>query len=174
MNISTHWLHAPDDLRPVFGVRENVFMQEQGFQNEFDDTDNTCWHLALTADGKTVGCARIFPDKDGLWHVGRVAVMKEYRKCHLGSAIMDAVEKKVAGLGGKGMILGPTIGSIIIRPLSQLTTALIGGQIPGLHLAIYGILLIVCIRFFPNGFYPLLLKLIQKVKGKFAKSSARS
>lgn len=105
MNISTHWLHAPDDLRPVFGVRENVFMQEQGFQNEFDDTDNTCWHLALTADGKTVGCARIFPDKDGLWHVGRVAVIKEYRGCHLGSAIMDAVEKKVAQLGGKGMVL---------------------------------------------------------------------
>lgn len=80
----------------------------------------------------------------------------------------------IALIGGKGMILGPTIGSIIIRPLSQLTTALIGGQIPGLHLAIYGILLIVCIRFFPNGFYPLLLKLIQKIKGKFAKSSARS
>lgn len=80
----------------------------------------------------------------------------------------------IALIGGKGMILGPTIGSIIIRPLSQLTTALVGGQVPGLHLAIYGTLLVVCIRFFPNGVYPLLVKLIRKVKRRLTKNTARS
>ena len=80
----------------------------------------------------------------------------------------------VALIGGKGMILGPTIGSIIIRPLSQLTTALVGGQVPGLHLAIYGTLLVVCIRFFPNGVYPLLVKLVRKVKQRLSKNTARS
>ena len=80
----------------------------------------------------------------------------------------------VALIGGKGMILGPTIGSIIIRPLSQLTTALFGGQVPGLHLAIYGTLLVVCIRFFPNGVYPLLVKLVRKVKQRLSKNTARS
>lgn len=80
----------------------------------------------------------------------------------------------IALIGGKGMILGPTIGSIIIRPLSQLTTALIGGQIPGLHLAIYGILLIICIRFFPNGLYPLLLKLFRKIKKNWEKTPDRA
>ena len=80
----------------------------------------------------------------------------------------------IALIGGKGMILGPTIGSIIIRPLSQLTTALVGGQVPGLHLAIYGTLLVVCIRFFPNGVYPLLVKLVRKVKQRLSKNTARS
>lgn len=80
----------------------------------------------------------------------------------------------IALIGGKGMILGPTIGSTIIRPLSQLTTALVGGQIPGLHLAIYGTLLVVCIRFFPNGVYPLLVKLVRKVKQRLSKNTARS
>ena len=87
MNIETKWLHAPENLTPVFSIREAVFMKEQGFQNEFDDTDNTCWHLLLTVDGKAAGCARIFPDKGKMWHVGRVAVLPEYRKLHLGSFI---------------------------------------------------------------------------------------
>ena len=80
----------------------------------------------------------------------------------------------IALIGGEGIILGPTIGSIIIRPLSQLTTALVGGQVPGLHLAIYGTLLVVCIRFFPNGVYPLLVKLVRKVKQRLSKNTARS
>ncbi len=105
MKIETKWLHAPDDLCPVFRVREQVFMQEQGFQNEFDETDNTCWHLALMVDGETVGCARIFPAEDGLWHVGRVAVLKEYRKLHLGSRLLAAIEEKVPALNGVGMVL---------------------------------------------------------------------
>ena len=36
-------------------------MKEQGFQNEFDDTDNTCWHLLLTVDGKAAGWCADFP-----------------------------------------------------------------------------------------------------------------
>lgn len=43
MEIKTRWLRAPEDLTLVFVVREDVFMREQGFQNEFDETDNTCW-----------------------------------------------------------------------------------------------------------------------------------
>ena len=105
MTIETKWLHAPDDLSPVFSIREAVFMKEQGFQNEFDDTDNTCWHLLLTVDGKAAGCARIFPDEGKMWHVGRVAVLPAYRKLHLGSRLMDAVTEQVRSFGGDGMIL---------------------------------------------------------------------
>lgn len=105
MTIETKWLHAPDDLSPVFSIWEAVFMKEQGFQNEFDDTDNTCWHLLLTVDGKAAGCARIFPDEGKMWHVGRVAVLPAYRKLHLGSRLMDAVAEQVRSFGGDGMIL---------------------------------------------------------------------
>ena len=43
--ISLRWLRAPDDLSGPFGVRKAVFMDEQGFQNEFDETDSTAYHL---------------------------------------------------------------------------------------------------------------------------------
>ena len=105
MEIKTCWLRAPEDRTPGYSIREAVFMEEQGFHNEFDEIDETCWHLSLTVDGIPVGCARIFPDKDDLWHVGRVAILKDYRKLHLGNILMDAVAEKVAALGGRGMIL---------------------------------------------------------------------
>lgn len=71
-------------------------------------------------------------------------------------------------IGGKGTILGPTLGAIIIQPLSRLTSGIIGGTVPGLHLVVYGALLIICIRFFPDGLYPLLIKLAKWIKGKLA------
>ena len=68
-------------------------------------------------------------------------------------------------IGGRGTLYGPAIGAIIIRSLSQVTTVLIGSNIPGLHLAIYGIMLIICIRFFPDGILPLLRKFIRWIGG---------
>ena len=74
----------------------------------------------------------------------------------------------LALVGGRGAILGPTIGSVLIRPIATLTTAMFGGSIPGLHLALYGALLIVCIRFFPNGLYPILTGLWGRIANKDA------
>lgn len=47
-------------------VRERVFVEEQGFENEFDETDAdpSTIHLTLYADGRLAGCARTFPDPD--------------------------------------------------------------------------------------------------------------
>lgn len=64
--ISLRWLRAPDDLSGPFGVRKAVFMDEQGFQNEFDETDSTAYHLELRVDGPAAGCARIYPGEDGM------------------------------------------------------------------------------------------------------------
>ena len=103
--ISLRWLRAPDDLSGPFGVRKAVVMDEQGFQNEFDETDSTAYHLELKVDGTVAGCARIYPGEDGMWHVGRVAVRKEYRSLHLGSRMMEAVMDKIKELGGTGAVL---------------------------------------------------------------------
>ena len=105
MDISIRWLHSPDDLSPVFEIRKAVFMDEQGFKNEFDAIDPIAWHLALSVDSKTAGCARIYPGEGNTWHVGRVAVLKEYRSLHLGSRMMEAVMDKIKALGGRGAVL---------------------------------------------------------------------
>ena len=44
-------------------IREEVFMKEQGFQDEFDEIDYHCLHLVIE-DDKAIGCARMY-EKNG-------------------------------------------------------------------------------------------------------------
>lgn len=74
-------------------IREKVFMQEQGFENEFDDIDSSCLHLVVYKEGKPIGCARMFSENQDMI-LGRIAVLKEYRHLHIGSDILNALESK--------------------------------------------------------------------------------
>ncbi|MEY8436289.1 hypothetical protein AAK967_00870 [Atopobiaceae bacterium 24-176] len=52
------------DFDGAKAVRIRVFMEEQGFQNEFDEVDQDPHTLEVTvrdAQGEPVGCARVFP-----------------------------------------------------------------------------------------------------------------
>lgn len=68
----------------------------------------------------------------------------------------------VAMLGGKGLVFGPLSGALIVESISQFTTAKFA-NIQGLNLAIYGIMLIVCIRFFPDGILPIMQRTVKKI-----------
>ncbi|HOB12013.1 MAG TPA: branched-chain amino acid ABC transporter permease [Syntrophomonadaceae bacterium] len=57
----------------------------------------------------------------------------------------------VVVIGGSGTILGPTIGSFLIIPITEILRMSLGASMPGLHLFLYGILLILCIIFLPKG-----------------------
>ena len=81
-------------------VRERVFMDEQGFENEFDaiDEDPATIHVTLYRDGNLTGCARTFPDPDhpdepGRWVFGRLAVLKDERKGGFGAALLAEAER---------------------------------------------------------------------------------
>lgn len=70
-------------------IREEVFMQEQSFKNEFDDIDDSATHIVLYDDGSPVGCCRVYPDEAvGGFIFGRLAVKKiswaRYRKKNYG------------------------------------------------------------------------------------------
>lgn len=88
-------------------IRENVFMKEQGFQNEFDDIDALAIHIVLYMDTVPVGCGRIYPDeeKTKVWHLGRLAIEKEYRGCGYGAYIIKALEEKAKEKGAKEIVL---------------------------------------------------------------------
>lgn len=69
-------------------IREKIFILEQGVpaEMEWDGLDNACLHaLVLTANGDAIGCGRITPDG----HIGRVAVLPEWRRKRVASAIME-------------------------------------------------------------------------------------
>lgn len=85
-------------------IRQTVFVEEQGFVDEFDEIDDVAWHAVLFVDDVAVATARAYDSENG-WHIGRVAVLKEYRKQGLGEEIMEAVEKKAYELGAKEISL---------------------------------------------------------------------
>lgn len=79
-------------------IREKVFVEEQGFENEFDQQDEHSWHMVIYDYHTPIGCARMF-DQDGEMVFGRIAVLKEKRGRHLGSYILHELEKKAKELG---------------------------------------------------------------------------
>lgn len=83
-------------------LREEVFCQEQGFQEEFDGQDLTCYHGLLWDDqGEAVGVCRFFPGEEpGIWILGRIAVKKRLRGKGAGSLLVEGTEKAVKELGG--------------------------------------------------------------------------
>jgi predicted GNAT family N-acyltransferase len=71
-------------------VREAVFMREQGVsaELEWDGLDENSHHvLALSNAGQAIGCGRILPNA----HIGRIAVLKEWRCRKVGTAILEGL-----------------------------------------------------------------------------------
>ena len=79
----------------IIRLRTEVFVNEQGFHNEFDETDNNCVHIVLYEGGRAVAVCRYFSE-GGAYHIGRVAVAKEYRGKNYGIGIMQAAEQEIA------------------------------------------------------------------------------
>ena len=87
-------------------IRQTVFMEEQGFKNEFDDIDETAIHAVGFIDGVPAATGRVFPaEEDGAYYLGRLAVRKEFRKGGTGSAIVAFLENEAAKHGASKIIL---------------------------------------------------------------------
>ena len=75
-------------------IREEVFVKEQGFQNEFDDIDDFATHICIYEDGKALGCVRFYVENDKM-RIGRLAVLKQARKKHLGAYLLELAEREI-------------------------------------------------------------------------------
>ena len=98
MDFTTKVAVGLTNLPDAIPVREAVFMKEQGFENEFDAIDDTATHLVIYKDGTPVATGRLYEDEAG-YHIGRVAVLKEYRGLHLGAEILRVLEEEARKLG---------------------------------------------------------------------------
>lgn len=91
-------------------LRTAVFVEEQKFNEEFDNIDNDCHHLVLYISSKPVACVRYFKESNTQkYHLGRLCVLKEYRGHHLGKVLVREVEKCVKSLGGTVIILSAQV-----------------------------------------------------------------
>ena len=71
-------------------IREAVFIRELGVSAglEWDGKDEGCRHaLALSLQGDAIGCGRMLPDG----HIGHIAVLPQWRKQKVGTAIVEAL-----------------------------------------------------------------------------------
>lgn len=87
-------------------IRQKVFVEEQGFRDEFDEIDKTATHLVAYDNGKPVAVCRFFwSDERSAYLIGRLAVIKEYRGKQLGAEMIKKLEELVKARGGKAIEL---------------------------------------------------------------------
>lgn len=88
--IADYERHAHDIRR----IRDQVFLMEQQIsrEEEYDGRDTVCVHGLVFCDGQAVGTGRLDVEKSG--KVGRLAVLKEYRRRGLGSTLMKTLEEE--------------------------------------------------------------------------------
>lgn len=89
-----------DDLTDAMYVRKLVFTLEQGFSApDSDQYDAVCTHVVLYDAGKPIATGRIYKE-NGIYHPGRIAVIKEYRGKQLGKVVMQELERTVSPQNG--------------------------------------------------------------------------
>ena len=81
-------------------IREEVFVQEQGFQNEFDEFEDTSWSLVLYLDEVPIGTGRTRAIDPSTFAIERIAVKSQYRGKKVGTYLIRFLETKIRTLGG--------------------------------------------------------------------------
>jgi len=83
-------------------IREDVFHYEQGIEKSMmsDDKDREAYHCIIYDFGIPIGTGRLYEDEAG-YHIGRVAVNKEYRGKGLGRDIVVGLMDKAWEMGAE-------------------------------------------------------------------------
>jgi predicted GNAT family N-acyltransferase len=102
--ISIRIVPWPEARQDAMSVREAVFVVEQGVpaEIELDEWDPQCDHaLAFEPGGRAVGTGRLLPDG----HIGRIAVLREWRGRGVGGAILAALIDRAVARGMRRIVL---------------------------------------------------------------------
>jgi predicted GNAT family N-acyltransferase len=98
--IRIKWLEGPDDLTDAYRVRFQVFVKEQNVppELEIDDMDKIARHILVYMNSSPIGTGRLFV-QNGKCYLGRIAVLREYRKQHIGTLIVKSLLQKAFNSG---------------------------------------------------------------------------
>lgn len=88
-------------------IRNEVFVEEQGFRDEFDDNDKKCLHIVLFDNDIPIATGRIFPEIENkkTYTAGRIAVRKSHRGKKIGAEVMGLLESKAKEQGAKILVV---------------------------------------------------------------------
>ncbi len=90
-------------------LREEVFVAEQGFAEEFDAKDGEALHFVFYKDGVPAACCRLLRGEGGTFVLGRLAVKKPFRGGGVGAAAVRAAEDGARLCGGRAMVLSAQV-----------------------------------------------------------------
>lgn len=94
-------------------IRRAVFMEEQGFVNEFDDIDKMARHIVLYESGIPVATCRLYYSDDKKCHViGRIAVSRSYRGNNYGVETVRYAEREIRKRGVAGIGLSAQLSAV--------------------------------------------------------------
>ncbi len=74
----------------------------------------------------------------------------------------------IALIGGRGSIAGPVLGALLLRPVSDFSRIYFGATLPGLHLIIFGVVLVLVMIYQPRGLQEPLTRVFNKLLDRFA------
>lgn len=78
----------------------------------------------------------------------------------------------IALIGGRGSIAGPILGALLLRPVGDFSRIYFGDTLPGMHLIIFGLVLILVMLYQPRGLQEPLTRLYNRVTARLATKSA--
>jgi predicted GNAT family N-acyltransferase len=91
-------------------IRNEVFVKEQGFNEEFDEIDGKATHIVMYDRERAISTCRIYYHIEKLsFVVGRIAVIKAYRGKNIGAKMLRYVENNIRKNGGKNVVLSAQV-----------------------------------------------------------------
>jgi len=80
----------------------------------------------------------------------------------------------IALIGGRGSIAGPVLGALLLRPVSDFSRIYFGATLPGMHLVIFGAVLILVMIYQPRGLQEPFTRLYERIRDKWTKDENTS
>jgi len=101
------WEEARAQASPI---RFTVFCEEQGVPREIelDEHDAVSVHALVFDEGKPVATGRLLPDG----HIGRMAVLKDWRNRGLGGLMLQHLIEKARERGDKRIVLSAQVHAV--------------------------------------------------------------
>ena len=111
MKLTFQWFgFSSPQMHAALDIRTKVFVDEQGYtlEDDRDEQDKTALHvLGYDAAGVPVCTARMFEERPGVWHIGRVATCAPQRGKGYAGAMMREMCREAAARGGRLAALAP-------------------------------------------------------------------
>ena len=100
-------IESPADMQRAYAIRRRVFIEEQNVPEEIelDADDEHAFHALAILDGVAIGCGRMLDHGDSEAKIGRMAVLREFRKTGVGAHILRFLIDRARARGLRKAIL---------------------------------------------------------------------